>query len=131
MQEYEYVYQVYKEKSFSKAAKNLFISQPALSATIKKIETKLGVQLFERTTTSVTLTEAGEAYIDTARKIMELESDLAVYLEDLSNLNTGRLVLAGTAFFLLLCDPTGGVDIPEEISGSYAGDDGVGFPAAL
>ena len=99
MQEYEYVYQVYKEKSFSKAAKNLFISQPALSATIKKIETKLGVQLFERTTTSVTLTEAGEAYIDTARKIMELESDLAVYLEDLSNLNTGRLVLAGTAFF--------------------------------
>lgn len=99
MQEYEYVYQVYKEKSFSRAAKNLFISQPALSATIKKIETRLGVQLFERTTTSVTLTEAGEAYIDTAKKIMELESDLAVYLEDLSNLNTGRLVLAGTAFF--------------------------------
>ena len=71
MQEYEYVYQVYKEKSFSKAARNLFISQPALSATIKKIENRLGVKLFERTTTSVTLTEAGEAYVETARKIME------------------------------------------------------------
>ncbi len=99
MQEYEYVYQVYKEKSFSKAARNLFISQPALSATIKKIENRLGVKLFERTTTSVTLTEAGEAYVETARKIMELETDLSVYLEDLANLNTGRLVLSGTAFF--------------------------------
>lgn len=99
MQEYEYVYQVYKEKSFSKAARNLFISQPALSATIKKIENRLDVKLFERTTTSVTLTEAGEAYVETARKIMELETDLSVYLEDLANLNTGRLVLSGTAFF--------------------------------
>ena len=34
----EYVYEVYKERSFSKAAKNLFISQPALSVTIKRIE---------------------------------------------------------------------------------------------
>ena len=36
-----YVYEVYKTKSFSKAAKNLYISQPALSAMIKKIEGKV------------------------------------------------------------------------------------------
>ena len=36
-----YVYEVYKEQSFSKAAENLYISQPALSSMIKKIETKM------------------------------------------------------------------------------------------
>ena len=36
-----YVYEVYKEKSFSKAAKNLYISQPSLSAAIKNIEQKI------------------------------------------------------------------------------------------
>ncbi len=38
----DYVYLVYKEQSFSKAAKKLFISQPSLSATIKRIELKIG-----------------------------------------------------------------------------------------
>ena len=42
-----YVYEVYKEQSFSKAAENLYISQPALSSMIKKIETKIGMPLFD------------------------------------------------------------------------------------
>ena len=45
-----YVYEVYKEQSFSKAAENLYISQPALSSMIKKIETKIGMPLFDRST---------------------------------------------------------------------------------
>ena len=40
----EYVYEVYKERSFSKAAANLFISQPSLSANVKRIEKKIGYQ---------------------------------------------------------------------------------------
>lgn len=99
MQEYQYVYEIYKAKSFSRAAKNLYISQPALSATIKKIEERLGCQLFERTTTSLEITKEGEAYIETARQIMDLEEELRVKLNDLSDLKTGSLVLAGTAFF--------------------------------
>lgn len=99
MQEYQYVYEIYKAHSFSKAAKNLYVSQPALSATIKKIEERLGCQLFERTTTSLEITKEGEAYIETARKIMDLEEELKVKLDDLSELKTGSLVLAGTAFF--------------------------------
>lgn len=99
MQEYKYVFEVYKERSFSKAAKNLYVSQPALSATIKKIEDRLGMQLFDRSTTALALTQAGEAYIQTARKILNMEDDLQIYLNDLANLNTGSLVLAGTAFF--------------------------------
>ena len=48
----EYVYEVYKEKSFSKAAKNLFISQPSLSANIRRVEEKIGYPIFDRSSTS-------------------------------------------------------------------------------
>ena len=55
----EYVYEVYKEGSFSRAAANLYISQPALSATVKKIEKKIGMPLFDRSTVPIQLTECG------------------------------------------------------------------------
>lgn len=42
-----YVYEVYKEMSFSRAAKNLYISQPSLSAAVKKAETQIGFPVFE------------------------------------------------------------------------------------
>ena len=43
----EYVYEVYKEKSFSKAAANLFISQPSLSANVKRVENRIGYPIFD------------------------------------------------------------------------------------
>ena len=49
-----------KEKSFTKAAKNLFISQSAVSIQIKKLETKLGIQLIERNSKNFRLTFAGK-----------------------------------------------------------------------
>ena len=57
----KYVYEVYKERSFTKAAQNLYISQPSLSARIKKIEEIIGEPLFDRSTTPLQLTE--EKYI--------------------------------------------------------------------
>ena len=71
----DYVYEVYKEGSFSKAAANLYISQPALSATVKKIEKKIGMPLFDRSTVPVQLTECGKKYMKTAEKIMDIEED--------------------------------------------------------
>ena len=59
----KYVYEVYKTRSFSKAAANLYISQPSLSATIKKIEARLGTPIFDRSTSPIMLTECGEKYI--------------------------------------------------------------------
>ena len=46
----EYVYEVYRERSFIKAAQNLFISQPSLSATVKRIDQQIGYPLFDRST---------------------------------------------------------------------------------
>lgn len=94
-----YIYEVYKEKSFSQAAKNLFISQPALSAYIKKTENELGIQIFDRTSLPVRPTEAGELYIKAIQRIMAVEKDLSVQLAELSNLERGHLVVAGANFF--------------------------------
>ena len=99
MLKYKYVYEIYKEKSFSKAAKNLYVSQPALSAMIRRIEEELGQKIFDRSTSALTLTQCGEAYIETAGKMIELEDELYAYLDDLVNLKAGNLILAGTAFF--------------------------------
>ena len=61
----EYVYEVYKERSFSKAANNLYISQPSLSGTIKRIEKEIGYEIFDRSTKPIGLTEIGMKYIKT------------------------------------------------------------------
>lgn len=95
----EYVYEVYKTKSFSKAAANLYISQPSLSATIKKIEQRLGSPLFDRSTNPIQLTECGQKYIQYAEHIMDMEIEFQNHLKDLSELRTGNLTIGGSNLF--------------------------------
>lgn len=59
----DYIYKVYEERSFTLAAQKLFISQPALSAIVKKAEEELGFKVFNRETTPIGLTNLGEIYI--------------------------------------------------------------------
>lgn len=58
--------------NFSKAADVLSVSQPALSYSISMLEKKIGIPLFQRDTTSVKLTPAGERFLPTAVKIIDL-----------------------------------------------------------
>lgn len=95
----EYVYEVYKEKSFSKAAKNLFISQPSLSATVKRIENKVGYPIFNRNTSPLSLTECGERYIQSVEQIMAIQNTFTNFLNDLGGLKTGHLTLGGSSLF--------------------------------
>ena len=75
--EYEYVMEIAKEGSFSKAAQKLYISQPALSGAIKKIEKELyGISLFDRNVNPVALTPAGQYYLEKTRKIYELSNEM-------------------------------------------------------
>lgn len=99
IQEYQYVYEVYKERSFTKAARNLFISQPSLSASIRKIETQQGYKIFNRNSSKLQLTQEGEYYIQTAEKILNAEKELATYISELSNLEIGEITVSGTALF--------------------------------
>ncbi len=62
-----YVVTVAEELNFSRAADRLYMGQPALSARMRDLERQLGVRLFDRTTRSVELTSAGEAFVVQAR----------------------------------------------------------------
>ena len=95
----EYVYEVYKEKSFSKAARNLYISQPSLSAAVKKVEQQVGCEIFDRSTTPIQLTECGEVYIESVKKVMEIEESFDNFKSDLEELKRGSISIGGTTFF--------------------------------
>ncbi len=95
----EYVYEVYKTKSFSKAAANLYISQPSLSATIKKIEHRLGAPIFDRSTSPIQLTECGLKYIQYIEHIMDMENEFEYHLNNLAELRTGTLTIGGSNLF--------------------------------
>ena len=95
----EYVLEVFKEKSFSKAAKNLYISQPSLSASIKRIETKISAPLFDRSSNPVTLTEIGEQYIKDALEIKKIEDGFLNYINDNLNILKGEIKIGGSSLF--------------------------------
>lgn len=68
-----YVYEIYRQKSFSKAAQALFITQPALSIAIGKLEASLGMPLFDRSTRPISLTPAGRIYLQTIEQTRALD----------------------------------------------------------
>ena len=71
-----YVYTVYEEKSFTKAAQKLYVSQPALSGAIKKLEIELGYPIFDRGGKEVTPTELGMKYIKAVQEILVIQKNL-------------------------------------------------------
>ena len=73
---WEYIYQVYRQRSFSRAAEKLHIAQPSLSLTIKKAEEKIGAEIFDRSSTPLRLTEFGEKYIDAVETLKKIQNDL-------------------------------------------------------
>ena len=87
----EYVYEIYTEKSFTKAAEKLYISQPCLSAAIKKIEDEIGMPLFERRHSTLVLTEVGEKYLKAAEQIRCITKDFLSEVNDMHNLVSGSL----------------------------------------
>ena len=102
----KYVYEVYKERSFTKAAQNLYISQPSLSARIKKIEEIIGEPLFDRSTTPLQLTEGGKVYIEAAEEITQIEQRVENYINDLAGLKTGNLAVGASTLFAAYVVPS-------------------------
>ena len=93
-----YIYTVYQEASFSKAAEKLYLTQPALSIAIQKIETSIGMPLFDRSKRPLQLTAAGKAYIDAIEKMQYLEQDLNQEISDIRNLKKGTLRIGGSHY---------------------------------
>ncbi len=72
----DYLLEVCKHGSFSKAADALLVSRPAISRAMKDLEDEFGISIFQRTTTGVVLTEAGEIILDKSAKISHLLGEL-------------------------------------------------------
>lgn len=88
-----YVLEAANKKSFSAAAKSLFVSQPSLSQQIMNLEKELGIPLFIRHSKSVSLTEAGEYFVQSARRILNDTEQLKYSMLKYSSLQTGTLKL--------------------------------------
>lgn len=97
--EMRYVYEVYRQSSFSKAAQALMIAQPSLSQMVKKAEERIGGPIFDRSTSPISLTELGRAYIQAAEEMMRIEEGFGQYLSDAEQCLRGVLTLGGTTLF--------------------------------
>lgn len=97
----EYIYTVYKEGSFSKAANTLHVSQPSLSETIKKAEQEIGTPIFDRRQRPISLTPFGVEYIHAVSKIYDIERELSDYTSSSQALQRGEVSISGTNLGLL------------------------------
>ncbi|KQL52906.1 LysR family transcriptional regulator [Heyndrickxia shackletonii] len=90
--------------SFTKAAEHSYLSQPSLSKIVKKLEEELQVELFDRSTRHLRLTDAGKIVYQQGRKALAPLYELNILLDELRDLETGEIKigippLIGTLFF--------------------------------
>ena len=100
----KYVYKVYEVTSITNAAKELYISQPALSASISRLEKELGFRIFDRTTIPLSLTAKGQVYIHMLEDILESEAIMKRRIKRLSEGKTDTLSIGGSgtvSYYLL------------------------------
>ena len=77
-----YVIAVSEEKSFTAAAKKLYVAQPSLSQSIRTLEKQLGTELFDRSTNPLTLTRAGEIYVHWAEQTLRTQKQIERQIAD-------------------------------------------------
>ncbi len=94
-----YVKIILDEGGISNAARSLNISQPALSARLKKIEDDYGITIFDKKHRPVTLTEDGRRYLEYTQRQQQLEKSFRQYISDTKSLKTGELRVGGTHLY--------------------------------
>jgi len=94
LKDLRYLVAVADTRHFGRAAERSFVSQPTLSAQIKKLEEYLGVQLIERAPKRVALTAAGEEIVERARRILEASEEIVELARGHRDPLAGRLRLA-------------------------------------
>ena len=87
----EYFIRLAADENFSVAAKKLGITQPTLTTAIQKIESSLGVALFDRDGRSVQINEYGKMYLETCKKVTKLYNDCTSKIIDTENGTTGTI----------------------------------------
>lgn len=99
LREMECIAELAKTQSISKAAQNLYISQPALSQCLNRVELQLNTQLFTRSKNGLRPTYAGGKYIEMAKRVLRTYRYFEMDLCDINQMHQGRLRL-GTSVHL-------------------------------
>lgn len=94
LRQLQYFLAVAQELNFSQAARRLNMAQPPLTRQIRQLEQELGVQLFERNSRRVELTEVGSVFVEEARRILEQVEQSITITQRASRGEVGRLVIA-------------------------------------
>lgn len=86
-----------KEKSFSRAAENIFLSQPTVSAHIKNLEKEVGTPLFDRSSRELELTEAGDILYRYAGELLNLKEEALSSIQQETQVIKGHLEIAASS----------------------------------
>ena len=92
----EYILKIAEENNITHAAEKLHLTQPALNQQLLRLERELGLQLFYRGKNNWRPTEAGEIYIQNARKMLQIKQDTYRILGDLAAAKKGQLSVGFT-----------------------------------
>jgi DNA-binding transcriptional LysR family regulator len=89
-------YSVAKHLSFTKAAEQLFMTQPAVTFQIKQLEEQFNTRLFERSHGKIALTPAGRLVLDYAQRILDLSGEMETRVAELTGVMGGPLLLGAS-----------------------------------
>lgn len=92
-----YILAIASRHNMTKAAEDLFVSQSSLSQYLARLEQELGTPLFTRSKNELTLTPAGELYVDTARRVVQMQKELYQNIAALSH--RGKISVGVTSNF--------------------------------
>jgi LysR family transcriptional activator of glutamate synthase operon len=118
LRQLRYVEAIVRHRHFTRAAEELHVAQSALSHQVRRLEAELGVELFERTSRSVSPTEAGEAVAARARRVLAEVEGVNDDVDELQGLVRGRISIGALL-------PAGTIDVPRLISRFSAAHPGV------
>lgn len=93
VRDYEYIVAIAEQGSITRAAAQLFITQPALTRFLKRTEAVLGLKLFIRNGNQFLLTEAGRRYVETGRAIVQMDRQLSEQLTHELTMQKSRIRL--------------------------------------
>lgn len=94
LKELNYIQCIAKHRNITKAARELYVSQPTLSKHLQKLELELGCKLFSRVDNSYLPTYAGKRYLEYAGKMIAMNADWEKELKDINQCNEGELNVA-------------------------------------